>query len=89
MGDGMILAHLSPLGGAPVDVHVAEGRIAALIPSTREGTPRLLLPGLLRFANCFVIFSQYFCIGFFGGYCGLSFLFFPEIVSRVARLAVT
>jgi cytosine/creatinine deaminase len=44
----MILEHVSPLGGAAVDVHVAEGRIAALIPSLREGAPRLLLPGLVE-----------------------------------------
>ena len=44
----MILEHVSPLGGAPVDIHVAEGRIAALIPSTATGTPRLLLPGLVE-----------------------------------------
>lgn len=44
----MILEHVSPLGGPPVDVHVAEGRIAALTPSAREGAPRLLLPGLVE-----------------------------------------
>jgi cytosine/adenosine deaminase-related metal-dependent hydrolase len=44
----MILEHVSPLGGAAVDVHVADGRITALIPSLREGAPRLLLPGLVE-----------------------------------------
>lgn len=44
----MILEHVSPLGAAPVDLHVAEGRIAALTPSARQGAPRLLLPGLVE-----------------------------------------
>ncbi|MBX9751445.1 MAG: amidohydrolase family protein [Roseococcus sp.] len=48
MGAGMILEHVSPLGGAPVDVHVAEGRIAALTPSARSEAPRLVLPGLVE-----------------------------------------
>ncbi|MCU0944213.1 MAG: cytosine deaminase, partial [Rubritepida sp.] len=44
----MILEHVRPPGGAPVDVHVAGGRIAALVPSTREGPAPLLLPGLIE-----------------------------------------
>ncbi len=44
----MILEHVSPLGGTAVDVHVAEGSITALTPSTKPGAPRLLLPGLVE-----------------------------------------
>ncbi|WP_240782693.1 amidohydrolase family protein [Roseococcus sp. SYP-B2431] len=44
----MILEHVRPLGGAPVDVHVAGGRIAKLTPSTREGAAAILLPGLVE-----------------------------------------
>jgi len=43
-----LVEHVSPLGGPPVDVHVADGLISALIPSRREGAPRLLLPGLVE-----------------------------------------
>lgn len=44
----MILEHVSPMGGAPVDVHVADGRIAKLVPSKREGAAPILLPGLVE-----------------------------------------
>ena len=44
----MILEHVRPLGGAPVDVRIADGRIAGFTPSTREGTAALLLPGLIE-----------------------------------------
>jgi cytosine deaminase len=44
----MILEHVSPMGDAPVDVHVADGRIAKLTPSTREGAAPILLPGLVE-----------------------------------------
>ena len=44
----MILNHVRPLGAAPVDVHVAEGRITALTPSTAPGPAPLLLPGLVE-----------------------------------------
>lgn len=44
----MILNHVRPLGGAPMDVQVAEGRIAALTPSTAQGPAPLLLPGLVE-----------------------------------------
>jgi len=44
----MILEHVRPLGGDAVDVHIAEGRIAALVPSTQPGEARLLLPGLIE-----------------------------------------
>ena len=36
------------MGGAPVDVHVAEGRIARLVPSSREEAAPILLPGLIE-----------------------------------------
>nr|WP_314076484.1 amidohydrolase family protein [uncultured Roseococcus sp.] len=44
----MILEHVRLMGGAPVDVHVADGRIAKLVPSTRQGAAPLLLPGLIE-----------------------------------------
>ena len=44
----MILEHVRPMGGAPVDVHVENGRIAKLVPSTREGGAPILLPGLVE-----------------------------------------
>jgi cytosine/adenosine deaminase-related metal-dependent hydrolase len=44
----VILHHVRPWGGAAMDVHVAEGRIAALVPSTTEGPAPLLLPGLVE-----------------------------------------
>jgi cytosine/creatinine deaminase len=44
----VILSHVRPMGGAPVDVHVAEGRITALTPSTAPGPAPLLLPGLVE-----------------------------------------
>lgn len=44
----MILEHVSPMGGAPVDVHVAEGRIAKLVSSTRGDAAPILLPGLVE-----------------------------------------
>ncbi len=44
----MILEHVRPLGAAPVDVHVEEGRIARLLPSARPGPAALLLPGLVE-----------------------------------------
>ncbi|WP_191083531.1 amidohydrolase family protein [Roseococcus microcysteis] len=44
----MILRHLRPLGGPPVDVHVAEGRITGFTPSTAPGPAPLLLPGLVE-----------------------------------------
>lgn len=44
----MILEHVSPMGGSPVNVHVAEGRIAQLVPSTREDAASILLPGLVE-----------------------------------------
>lgn len=44
----MILEHVRPLGGAPVDVHVAEGRIVQLVPSARVGAAPILLPGLVE-----------------------------------------
>jgi len=44
----MILEHVRPMGGAAVDVHIAEGRITGFTPSTREGQAPLLLPGLIE-----------------------------------------
>lgn len=44
----MILEHVRPMGGASVDVHVADGRIAKLVPSLREGAAPILLPGLVE-----------------------------------------
>jgi len=44
----VILRHLRPMGGAPVDVHVEGGRLAALTPSAAEGPAPLLLPGLVE-----------------------------------------
>jgi len=44
----MILEHVRPMGGAAVDVHIAEGRISGFTPSTREGPAPLLLPGLIE-----------------------------------------
>lgn len=44
----MILEHVRPMGGAPVDVHVAEGRIARLVPSARVEPAPILLPGLIE-----------------------------------------
>lgn len=44
----MILSHLRPLGGPPMDVHVEDGRIAALTPSIATGPAPLLLPGLVE-----------------------------------------
>lgn len=44
----VIFPHLRPLGGAPMDVHVAEGRITALTPSTAPGPAALVLPGLVE-----------------------------------------
>jgi len=44
----VIFPHLRPLDGPPVDVHVAEGRITALTPSTAQGPAALLLPGLVE-----------------------------------------
>jgi cytosine deaminase len=44
----MILEHVRPMGGAPVDVHISEGRIIAFTPSTRAVAAPLLLPGLIE-----------------------------------------
>lgn len=44
----MILNHVRPLGAAPMDVHVAEGRITAFTPSSAPGPAPLLLPGLVE-----------------------------------------
>ncbi|HEV7458333.1 MAG TPA: amidohydrolase family protein [Roseococcus sp.] len=44
----MILHHVRPLGGAPVDVHVAGGRITGMTPSSAAGPAPLLLPGLVE-----------------------------------------
>ena len=44
----MILEHVRPLGGAAMDVHIADGRITAFTPSHREGAAGLLLPGLVE-----------------------------------------
>lgn len=44
----MILEHVRPMGGPAVDVHFAEGSIAAFTPSTAAGEAGLLLPGLIE-----------------------------------------
>ncbi len=36
------------MGGTPVDVHIADGRIAQLVPTMHEGLAPILLPGLVE-----------------------------------------
>lgn len=44
----MIICHVRPMGGAPADIAIADGRIAAITPSTEGGPALLALPGLVE-----------------------------------------
>lgn len=44
----MIIRHVRPMGGAPADIAVEEGRIAAITPSAAQGPSLLALPGLVE-----------------------------------------
>jgi cytosine/adenosine deaminase-related metal-dependent hydrolase len=44
----MIIRHVRPMGGAPSDILVEDGRIASITPSAAKGPSLLALPGLVE-----------------------------------------
>ena len=47
-GNDVIIQHVRPMGGAPADIAIADGRIAAITPSRARGPALLALPGLVE-----------------------------------------